>query len=331
MLIYILKSGLCLGVLFLFYKVFLERENMHHFKRFFLLCIFPVSFLIPVLIFTVKNDAYQDLFFTSLISKNVTNFTIEKAMGFTEITPLVLWITYLIGVIIFGFRFGKNLAEIFVKIKKNEKITTSKYIYVLERRSINPHTFFNHIFINKEEFYSGKIPYEVLLHEQAHASQKHSFDIIFIEFFLMLFWFNPVIYMIKHSIKLNHEFLSDQAVLQQEVTISKYQNLLLMLSIKSNTPSVANAINYSTLKKRFKIMKTQTSKKRIILLGLLSLLATATLTIGFSKRKTVFKNTLSKTSDAFQQIKEADSTKKRVKKGYRQIQLANATLLFTNL
>ncbi len=316
MLIYLLKSGLCLGLLFLFYKILLERENMHHFKRFFLLYILPVSFLIPALIFTVNNDAFQDLFFFPLTSRNTTNFAIEKTVVLIEFSSVLLWIIYLFGLVIFSFRFGKNLVDIFIKIKKNEKITTSKYIYVLERRNINPHTFFNYIFLNKEEFNSGKIPYEVLLHEQAHARQKHSFDILFIEFFLVLFWFNPVIYLIKHSIKLNHEFLSDQAVLQQKVTISIYQNLLLTLSIKSNTPCMANAIDYSTLKKRFKIMKRHTSKKRILLLSLLSLFLTATLAIGFSKKKMVVKNTLPKTSNAFQQIKDTDSTKKKAKRGY---------------
>ena len=46
--IYLLKSIACLGILFAFYKLFLERENMHTLKRFYLIGILLASFTIPV-------------------------------------------------------------------------------------------------------------------------------------------------------------------------------------------------------------------------------------------------------------------------------------------
>ena len=51
MITYILKVILCSGMLFLFYKVFLENEKMHRFNRFYLLISIAFSFIVPFIIF----------------------------------------------------------------------------------------------------------------------------------------------------------------------------------------------------------------------------------------------------------------------------------------
>src|SRR5690606_41992851 len=53
---------------------------------------------------------------------------------------------------------------------------------LLLSENVIPHTFFNYIFLNKKQFEKGEIPSEVMLHEQTHAIQKHSLDVIFVEF-----------------------------------------------------------------------------------------------------------------------------------------------------
>ena len=51
MLLYILKSATCLAILLAFYTIFLERENMHTFKRFYLLGSLLAAFTIPIITF----------------------------------------------------------------------------------------------------------------------------------------------------------------------------------------------------------------------------------------------------------------------------------------
>ena len=84
---------------------------------------------------------------------------------------------------------------------------------------------------------------------------------LFIELLNVIFWFNPLFYYLKKSIKLNHEFLADRAVLNKGVSLTAYQEILLAFSSNPNEPQLANAINYSSIKKRLIIMKTNTSKK----------------------------------------------------------------------
>lgn len=294
MLDYLLKSGACMAILLLFYKLVLERENMHVFKRFFLLSAVMASFIIPGIVFVeyVEPTMPQAISTTSdasLVSPQIA----QRSSGMDVINwARLLWTIYFIGVVGFGFRFTKNLIQILKRISINPKLKEHFSIKVLLKEKLPPHTFFSYIFLNKNKFESNTIPETVLIHEETHARQYHSLDVLIIEFLQVILWFNPLIYLFKKSIKLNHEFLADSAVLKKEKGTSNYQNILLSyLSQESldnyQSPGIANAINYSSIKKRFTVMKKRTSKKSIVLRSFLLLPLLALLLLGFSERKLV--------------------------------------------
>jgi len=116
--------------------------------------------------------------------------------------------------------------------------------------------------------------------------------LLFIELVQLLFWFNPLLLLYKRSIKLNHEFLADRVVLRNNANLSAYQNLLLAFSSNVRPPSLANAINYSFIKKRFTVMKKQTSPQAIWLRSLLILPLVAFLLYGFSTKEIIQKEIL---------------------------------------
>ncbi len=295
MLIYILKSAACLAILLFFYKTFLEKENMHFFKRFYLLGSLVFALVIPTIVFT----EYVEVAPTAIgIDREVAvpnanlNIPTKLESDVLDIEPL-LWGVYFLGMLFFGIKFLKNLFEIFRRIRRNPKYQKSNFIQVLLQEKMPPHTFLRYIFLNKQKFESNKIPKEVLLHEETHAREKHSLDVLFVELLQVLFWVNPLVYFFKKAIKLNHEFLADRAVLQKDIDTLAYQNTLLSFlsseSAKKYQPSLPNAINYSSIKKRFTVMKTQTSKKAVFLRGLLLFPLLAALLLGFSQKKTVEK------------------------------------------
>ena len=49
---YLLKSGGCLVIFYLFYVLFLEKENMHVYKRIYLIATLFIAFAIPFVTFT---------------------------------------------------------------------------------------------------------------------------------------------------------------------------------------------------------------------------------------------------------------------------------------
>ncbi|WP_100610122.1 M56 family metallopeptidase [Confluentibacter lentus] len=289
---YILKSGTCLAIFYGFYKLVLEKESFHVFKRFYLLVSAVLAFVIPLITFTEYIEVVPQempLFFQE---SSITH-TVIKAKPINYM-PIILWSIYCLGVLLFSFKFLKNLSGIIYRIKRNPKFKNQSFINVLLQDLVIPHTFLSYIFLNKHKFEMHQIPKEVLLHEETHAKQKHSLDVLFIEILQILFWFNPLIYFIKHSIKLNHEFLADHAVLKQGVASSTYQNILLAFSSSDSyrdtpEPRLANAINYSSIKKRFTVMKTHTSKQAFWLRSLILLPLLALLIYSFSEKQIVEK------------------------------------------
>ncbi len=289
-----------MGIFLVFYKLLLERESMHHFKRFFLLTALIISLIIPQIVFTEYIEAEPTTAVTQILTINeqpeitpIVHVMEESPMNWS----LILYTIYGLGVAIFGFRFLYNIAKLWIRVRRNTQIKFNFLVKVLLKEELPPHTFLRYIFLNKQKFESKSIPAAVLLHEETHAKEWHSLDVLFIELLQVLFWFNPLIYLFKKTIKLNHEFLADSAVLNNQEDHLNYQNTLLSyLSNNSHnihqSVGIANAINYSSIKKRIIIMKKQTSKRNILIRSLLLLPLLALMLYGFSQRNVVSKNTI---------------------------------------
>lgn len=258
---YLIKSAACLAIL--------ERENMHFFKRFYLLFTLFAAAIIPLIAFkTYIEIPITTHFISSDSSEAIKNQISENP--YSNYRNLV-WVIYFLGIIFFSIKFCRNIWELFYRIRKNPKVKKDNLIQVLLKEKLPPHSFFQYVFLNKALYEKNKIPTAVLKHEEAHSHQRHSLDIIFLELLQIIVWFNPLIYLLKKSVKLNHEFLADNAVLQAGYNAKDYQNTLLSFSSGNSCSNLVNPLNYSSIKKRLTVMKTHTSKKAIWIKSLLVL------------------------------------------------------------
>jgi len=286
MLVYLLKSSACLLVFSLFYKLFLEKENIHLFKRYYLLGSLAMAFYVPFITFTTYvEQPVVDLVVSNTTAQN--SFEMNPREESIHWFPLILWSLYGLGILFFAIKFLWNLFKLTKKIRSNEKIKHKDYVHVLLLKHIVPHTFMKYIFLDKQAFDNYNIPQEILLHEQAHAQQKHSLDILFVELLQIILWFNPLIYIFKKDIKLNHEFLADHEVINHGYNTKNYQNILLSYSSKKTGYALESSFNYSSIKKRFTVMNTNTSKRAVWLRSLILLPMLAFLIYGFSEKKEV--------------------------------------------
>ena len=173
---------------------------------------------------------------------------------------MILLLLYLVVAIILAIRFAVNIAVFAKKIKANENAGLEKAKLVLLNEDVLPHTFLNYIFINKAEYDNKQIESELYAHELTHVNQKHTLDILFVEALKIVFWFNPLLYLYKKAIQLNHEFLADEHVVAETGDAIPYQNLLLSKAFLTQTVSLASNLNFSITKKRFIMMTKNTSR-----------------------------------------------------------------------
>lgn len=266
MITYLIKSGLLLFVFYSIYKLILENEKMFRFNRAYLLGSLIFSSTIPLQLFTVESSYPGKINMVPLEGIVIkTNNTLLSKIDYNEIVVSILSTIYIVVALTLAFRFVMNLYSFYKKMTKNDIQFINGLKVVLVKEEILPHSFWNAIFINENELKNGAIRPELITHEKAHLHQKHTLDILFIEILQILFWFNPIIILFKKAIKLNHEFLADEAVNIQFKSVSKYQSLLLNIASNKSSIALASNINYLITKKRLLMMTKKESPIKIIL------------------------------------------------------------------
>jgi len=118
-------------------------------------------------------------------------------------------------------------------------------------------SFFSVLFVNASVS-SDKNENPVIQHEMAHARQFHSTDILLLELVKILQWFNPFLYILQRFLKETHEYLADEAVLEQNSDSAGYR-LLLLSQVFGIQPGISNYFNHSLIKKRFTMMSKEKS------------------------------------------------------------------------
>jgi N-acetylmuramoyl-L-alanine amidase/beta-lactamase regulating signal transducer with metallopeptidase domain len=273
MIDFLLKSTISLTVFLGFYHLVLEREKMHQFNRFYLLFSIVISLAIPFLTFEiikivpiVQNfEPLNTVITSAAIPENEVQGTSLPIEENINSIPYVLWSLYAIIGFILLIRFGKNCFKLISKSKSNPIVKYKNANLILVEEKTLPHTFLNSIFINFEDYNNRNIEDELYTHELVHVTQKHTLDILLIEFLKVIFWFNPLFIFYKKAIQLNHEFLADEEIVKTYNNVPFYQNLLLQKSSGQQTIYLASNLNYLVTKKRLIMMTKSTSQKIAVL------------------------------------------------------------------
>jgi len=269
MIAYIVKSTVCLAIILLVYLLAFEREKMHKFNRFYLLFGLFLSLIIP---FLPSGEVIYETYTNSPILFNDGSSVVVTATEHLSSTESRFSWEYLsLGIysaVLFFMliRFVKNASTLIQKSYQNEHINYKDVKIILLEEVVLPHTFLGNIYVNEAEYRSGAIDEKLLAHEYAHATQRHSWDVLLIELVKAIFWFNPIMILYKRVIQLNHEFLADEEVLKQYNDVSNYQHLLVDTCQNNNQIYLASNINFLLTKKRLKMMTKKSSRKKMYML-----------------------------------------------------------------
>jgi hypothetical protein len=142
-------------------------------------------------------------------------------------------------------------------IKRSEKRGFRRFVLLVVKDFIQPFSFLKLIFISEKDYNENK---EILIaHEYEHIRQKHFIDLLLLEVFTIVQWFNPFVWFLRRDLKLIHEYQADQAVLKKGIDAKKYQLLVIEKAVGERRFAMANHFIQKPILKRFKMMK----KKKI--------------------------------------------------------------------
>lgn len=269
---YLIKVILCSAVFWAVHRFVLANQKIPVFNRFYLLFALVFSGIAPKISIELPamNDVEPYVVSSSLPSALMPRFEPSPAAEATFLTdsqtPLpievLFWGIYFIITAFFLVRFIKNIVAIVLKIRQNQIIKTDELNIVLIPQKTMPHSFLNYVFMNIADYENRNVEREIWCHERVHVVQKHSFDVLFVEILAVFCWFNPMLFLYRKAIVLNHEFLADQGVIRTFQNPISYQYLLLNKISEASGLQLSSQFNYLITKKRLIMLNKVTTPAR---------------------------------------------------------------------
>jgi len=281
-IVFIYESGICLAVLFVMYWLFLKRETYFRFNRFYLLSILVVAFVLPLVNLGVFENSTESsaLSGISSFSDTIALPAVTITQGSESLPSSYNWkniilMVYLLGVSLLLARVILGILRVEMLKRKGRRMVLEGYSIVYTQEAISPFSFFRTIFLNDTLAEAPDSKY-IIDHERIHIEQLHTYDNLFTELFLAVFWFNPFMWFLKVALRENHEYLADNGVLMQKANPTRYQSLLLKQTIGLAPITLTSTFN-STIRNRIIMMCRNKSSvfakfKPLLLLPILTVL-----------------------------------------------------------
>ena len=254
--LYLVKSSIGIAVLYGFYWIFLRNETYYKWNRLYLLVSLLVSMVVPLFSFSWVRGSGNII--SSYMEPIIINGYYKPGMTIHNLNSIsILSIIYICGAVFFTLRFLSSVARIHYLYQRFPKVNYNGFKAIILDNNQSTFTFFNYLFLTRND-YENKDVDEIMVHERAHRDGFHSFDCVLLELITIIQWFNPFIWLLKHSLTSEHEFVADSRVLNEGFDKVRYQKLLFEKSLGISTLSLTNNFTYS-LKKRLKMMTTYKS------------------------------------------------------------------------
>ena len=307
MLAYFLKINVAIALFYAFYRLFFYKDTFFTWRRAALLCFFAISAVYPLLnIQTWITEQEPMVAMADLYADIVLpEFTITPEQATSDWKTLLLQtvgFAYWGMVIVLAIRFFIQLAGIIRLAFRCQKAKIGNTNVHLLRQASGPFSFFHWIFIHPTSHTEDELS-EILTHEQTHANQWHSIDVLVSEIVCTFCWFNPFAWLMKREIRTNLEYLADNRVLETGHDSKAYQYHLLGLSHHKAAATIYNSFNVLPLKKRIKMM----NKKRTREIGrtkYLMFLPLAALLMIISNIEAVARTTKEMAKDVIEAVEE---------------------------
>ncbi|MBE6293924.1 MAG: M56 family metallopeptidase [Bacteroidales bacterium] len=283
--VYIIESSLVLFVGVTMFMLLLRRETFHRLNRGLLLGIIFISLLSPLINTGYSSTLSQCHYFIkaavgggmhgafmeyrlpratqtadvilvddavaneNAIAANTSrgNITLRDCLSviyFSFVALFVVRLIYMYIQVLFILRRCKPLMY---------RLANGRWVSLrVHHADYAPFSWFGYICVSHHDLSSS--PDDIILHEMAHVSSKHSLDILLSDMLIVVQWFNPMAWIIKSMLKDIHEYEADAAVIASGIDTKRYQLLIIKKAVGARLYSIANSFNHSLTLKRITMM-----------------------------------------------------------------------------
>ena len=274
-LILCLEMLVCGAVFHLLYRTAFEGRVRFVGCRIYLIVVAALSAIIPALDIRLWRDRIVYIEATAL---NSTTTADTVAQSTFDLWTTIIICAYAIGVLV----VITSVISQAVKLARLGTATVENGQRIVRSAKIDtPFSFLRTIYLPTS--LAPEHCEVVIQHECAHIRHHHSIERIAMELMKAVLWFNPFVWLFSRLLTEVHEFEADR-----EVIDSGFDNRLYATSIFTQafgfSPDIANGLQSSLTKKRFKMMTKQRPSTRSLLRLAAALPVVATLAMLFSVR-----------------------------------------------
>jgi TonB-dependent SusC/RagA subfamily outer membrane receptor len=206
---------LSLSLFYLLYEWWYGKETFWQVNRLYLLLAPALAFVIPHLRIVVAPEVVApgtiDPELLLLLQQWQAGNVLPSPQTGPRLGEMVL-AAYLSGVLIALLRLFLRSYRVISLIRNGTRRERGDCTLVLHEEFQEPASFFHYIFSPSVQ----ALPEMILQHELVHVRQRHTLDVLLMECWVALHWYNPLIYRFRNRLRVTHEFIADAAVVRQQ-------------------------------------------------------------------------------------------------------------------
>ncbi len=268
---YLIQSGLCLLLLYLFYMAVLRSFPRPAYNRLYLLASPIAALAIPLLDiplpFIPQYDLAPALPAIQLSEVAITGYMPEAESGtdFILSAATIVGLFYSLAVLGLLARLGIQLIRLKKLVHTSTRLTAlpGKATVLQTENNYPTFAFLNYIFVNHQHHLTEQEKQQVIAHELAHVKLGHTYDILYYELLTAILWFNPLVWLLKNELRDVHEYQADASVIAAyQPTV--YTSLLAKEALHSNGVMIGSYFNRPQVFKRLQMLQKYGQKTGMV-------------------------------------------------------------------
>lgn len=252
---FLLISNVSLVVVWLGYWLFLRKTTFHSLNRAYLVLGSITSMLIPFL--PIGRVSSERVIGVQLPVVEVGENVIPQLLASGQIPWISLF--YSLGALVAFGLFVRSVSSMIKLLNESDSEIIDGQL-VMRSDKAGPFSFLSIIHLPKKLPTSGLST--ILRHEMAHVELGHSYDVLWISFLRILFWFNPALALYQRSLREIHEYQAD-ALTYISYTKEHYVKVQLdqLFQLPSELSFANSFHNSNDLKKRIEMIYSEKTSK----------------------------------------------------------------------
>lgn len=254
------------SMFYLLYWLIFSRLTFHSLNRLYLLFSLLFSLVCPIIptsgsfiqtlkvaeIWSIINKS-ESIYFADFVSVSLKPIIEQSATN---------WIA-IVYVLVLGFLFIRFIGQMWYMVRfciLHGVFFNGNRLFYLRDANIRPFSFFRWIFIPEilRYTYEGDV---IIKHEEVHCKQGHTFDLIAMELYCIVFWFNPLVFHSRRSFRMLHEYLADEKAAKSCKSMVEYLQLIVSSTEMQCVGRFSHSFNSILIKKRINMI---TKNKSIV-------------------------------------------------------------------